>query len=255
MKLNKRKYSIKMSLFILIICFSCEEEKKLNANLDSLNKDNIIREFGEIKDSLEVGRWLYRKDKKTVKEGRYQKGYKIGPWNYYENGEKSTINWNVYLDKNIKINYPNGWNVEDNLGYLFYALPDKNSKDFFLCIEHKKSEVKLSLYEYLEKVLIEIKNNKERKILNYSLQKIEYSKRIAYYLILKTKHNHIVNTYLAFYTENKDFIYDFTLNFKRNSNEDYYKIFGGMVYSFSKKTEKLFYSYDKILNINEISID
>ncbi len=252
MRLNNRRFTFGILLFTLIMFFSCKENK-LNVHLDSLNDEYATKPFGEIKDSLEVGRWLYRKNNKLIKEGRYEKGYKIGFWNYYEKSEKYRINWNVYFDENIKINYPKGWDIKNKFGYLFYALPNKEKKDFFLCIEHKKSDVELNLQEYLERVFTELK--KKKKILNYRLQKIEYSKRTVYYLILKTINNKIENTYLALYTEDRDFIYDFTLNFKGNIHEDYYKIFGSMVYSFSKKTDKLFYFNDEILSINEVNID
>ena len=239
-------------LLSLIVFYSCKQFIQ-NAIQESYLPDLENKTTGN--DSLENGNWRYTKDDNLVKTGNYKDGYKTGPWKYNINDRLYEINWGIYQNDLIKINYPKNWIIEKSENYLFYSITDRETKDFFLINRHNKNEHSINLDDYLSEAVSELSLMTNEKVVNYVCVKLEYEKRNAYYLRFNTENDNDKWSYYTFYTEDGDFIYDSTFKVSGESKKLNKEIFGAMVYSLGVGEQKMFYDNDKIINTSQVEIE
>jgi len=236
-----RKIRYLLIIPLLLIIFSCKKNKSLTKQV------NVLKEVGNLKDSLESDKWTLYSNDKLVKKGSYLGGLKTGIWEYHYNDSIYKLEWDTYKydSLNIMFNYPKNWVVKKNHEYLFLAQPiPKIPSNYCVALRYNKINKKLDLNSYLKILYEQIKNDKEEITSKYELKKVTFSSdEIIYYGNFSSVLNNTKYLTYVFYMDYKDFIYDFSYKTLRNNNHDIVNkaIFGDIIYSIFINNKKIFH--------------
>lgn len=101
--------------------------KKKQYNFVEYYSDKKVRSFGNMKDTVKTGEWIYfKQDGKTMAKGSYLNGRKIGKWTYFDlKNKKHTHTWDCGAQPEEKLIFENGQlimydnlNTKDASGYI-----------------------------------------------------------------------------------------------------------------------------------------
>lgn len=102
--------------------------------------------------SLEDGTWkIYDSAQKLSATGKFEKGIRVGTWQYGEAANNETIEWKKYENVRLKIktNIPQGLElVEDSSGFIKFSNKDSNNLFNLVFIDHNLNEESIYVPEY-----------------------------------------------------------------------------------------------------------
>nr|WKN38453.1 hypothetical protein K4G66_07025 [Tunicatimonas sp. TK19036] len=141
------------SFILLIVCFAFGCKSEYSPHDLAFLSSGAIKAIGKVSDNYEEDDFKYYLGNSLLKEGKFERGQKIGTWEYHLDSGLYTIDWKIYHrnDDSLSVSVPSLWKYYEAKDRLFLAdvTPDisTDKKKLFAAINHDLSGETYSLEE------------------------------------------------------------------------------------------------------------
>jgi hypothetical protein len=195
----------------------------------------------------------------TLMNGMYDKGFKIGQWNY---NSTDTNNFKIWWDKysnderQFYINYPKAWTIIKSEKLLFQSTFTtksiiKNDK-YFIVIPQNKNELEISLFDYWEIVKDKtLANDSVNTVLHRKFHQADNDFYFSTYSLLRNNEEMVLFNFLG---ESDSIIYDVTYSCLKSDLDIKYTTFLDMIRSMRIGNSRVFSPYNHATEIIDLDI-